>query len=210
MKYLKLFEDRYDDVNVRKRLYTKMKKSAHRREMKNFEKVPAIQFENDYLKIHKITEGPNKGKILFKFNENNDTKWSSLSMVSGCAEILDTKYENIPEIRNVELSDNEKFRNVHGNTIDVVLQKFLTQMGYVSINKNIFDRFVSDVLWYRSEIMVNLKNLFTDKIKMCADSAKDLGEVTDLLKKVRDEVFEYQKDHYDDWELKRNITKYNL
>jgi hypothetical protein len=113
MKYLKLFED---SKNMRK-----------------FEKVPAIRYEDDYLKIHKIKEGPNKGKIIFKFNEKIDRglDWSSLSVMSGCAKILDTKYEKIPEIRNIELSDDKKFRRVHSNSIDVILQNFLRQIQFM-------------------------------------------------------------------------------
>jgi hypothetical protein len=199
MKYLKLFEDKYDDANVRKRILAQMKKNAHRKDMRNFEKMPAIQFEDDYLKVHKIKEGPNNGKILLKFNDDRDmnTTWSVLSMTSGCAKILDTKYEKIPEIRKVELSN---FRVVHSNSIDVILENFLKQMGYEDNN----------ILWYKSEVMVKLKELFADKIKMCVNSAKDLGEVMDNLRKVREEIFEFQKPHYEEWEMRKNANKYNL
>ena len=167
-------------------------------------KYPATQFKDNYLEVHKITEGANKGKVVFKFYDNYNEIKSLTSLPFGCAKILDSKYEHNEEIRNVIL-DVSRFKKVQSNTIEMVLYEFLFDMGYkqesdLSSGIKMFDR----------DVINDLVSNFSDEIKSVVELSNNIGDVLDGFKKIRNEVFKYQKRHYDEWTLNKDVNKYNL
>ena len=212
MKYLRLFEFHEplsdEEIGARKRIARQQRQNELRRIRDAEMKVSPIKFEDDRIIVHQIKTGQNKGKILFKFNNEIQSSWDKYSMMSGCAKIIDTEYEKVPEIREVELGDS-KFRKVQGNTIDVVLYEFLKDMGYEN-EPNDFGIGKGDVLWNGSQEMLKLKVNFSDKIKMIPADAKNLGEILDKLRVVREKIFEFQKDHFERWEIERSAKRYNV
>lgn len=145
-------------------------------------------FEDEYLKIHKILHGANKGKILFRiFNPKENNFNDKFSMMYGAAIILGTKYTNYPQIREIKLGPI-KFRKVQPNTIDAIISNFLKDLKH--------DDDVS-TLWI--EMFSKMKFKFEKYIKKIAEESIDLGEVFDGLKKVKDEI-----------EIYTNVNKYNL
>jgi len=161
-------------------------------------KKPYFAFEDDFLTIHKINNGVNKGKILFKFLDKTGFD-NPYSMTLGCAKILDSEYENYSDIREIKIEG--RFIKVQKNTAEAILHEFLLDMGYEIPSmsmKWVYD--IKEKLWEE----------FEDKIISIPGHAKDLGDVLDGLRKVRNEVFEFQKDHFEKWQLDRDINKYNL
>jgi hypothetical protein len=149
------------------------------------------RYIDEFLYVYKI-KGFAKGKIIFKLYNKDareaDQKWSTFSMLSGCAQILDTKYENKPEIRNITLG-SAKFRKVMPNTIDRVFFDFLKDLGY---NRN------SNPL-----VIKELKVEYQEKLKQIPKAAINLGDVLDELKKIRELIREK-------WILLIDMVKYNL
>ena len=169
-------------------------------------KYPAAQFQDDYMIVHKVTEGSNKGRIKFKFYDEDDKNYSNIcSMIFGATKILDTKYIDNEQIREVKIG-GIKFRKVPANTIDVVLNCFLEQMGYNPTTWRQNPEEHSD----REQLIKILKEVFEYKIKNVALESKDLGDIFDNLLKVRDEIFEFQKEHYVEYDSKRMSKKYNV
>jgi len=216
-----------EEIGARKRIARQQRQNELRRIREAEAKVSPIKFEDEKLIVHQIKTGQNKGKILFKFNNEIQSKvvgsckesissiwiftssWDKYSMMSGCSKIIDTKYEKIPEIRRVELGDS-KFRKVQGNTIDVILYEFLRDMGYED-EPNKFGIGKGDVLGNTSEVIKKLKEKFGYTIiKMIPEKSKDLGEILDKLRAVREKIFEFQKDHFELWEAERAAKRYNL
>ena len=180
MKYLKIYED--------------------------FEKYPAVQFQDEYMIVHKVTVGDNKGRIKFKFYDEEDKNYSNIcSMMFGAAKILDTNYIDNEEIRKLKIVKN-KFKKVPTNTIDVVLNCFLEQMGYNPTSW----RQHPDEHTDREQLIKILKENFEDKIKNVALESKELGDIFDNLLKVRNEIFEFQREHYSEYDARRMSKKYNV
>ena len=82
-------------------------------------------------------------------------------------------------------------------------------MGYEN-EPNDFGIGKGDVLWNGSQEMLKLKVNFSDKIKMIPADAKNLGEILDKLRVVREKIFEFQKDHFERWEIERSAKRYNV
>lgn len=156
-------------------------------------------FKDDKIKIHQVKNGPNKGKIGINFIDENQ----KFAYASGCARLLDTEYEHNIEIRNVKISP--KFKKITQFSVEVILRYFLLDMGYVED----VDNNIENVIWVGSDVMTILKDKFEDDFKELENS-KNLGDVMDGLRKIRDEVFEFQREHFEEWEMNRNAKKYNL
>ena len=78
------------------------------------------QFKDEYLGIHKVLNGENKGKIQFRFFNNKKNDFSDkYSVMSGSALLLGTKYVNYTEIREITI-ENALFRKVQINTIEYI------------------------------------------------------------------------------------------
>lgn len=123
-------------------------------------------FEDKYLKIQLIKNGVNKGKIMFRFF-NNDTKQFSdkYSMMYSAAILLDSKYERISEIRNIPIGP-VLFRKVQTNTLDAIIRKFCTN--------------AVDMILYASK--------FSNEIKNIPMNANNMGDIFDGLRDVRDRI----------------------
>lgn len=162
---------------------------------------PAIQFKDDYLIVHKITEGRHKGKIKIKIYEESSDRYSiTYSLLSGIAILLDTKYEKNEQIRNIKVSDVHKIKTVPQPTVDLILHEFLIDIGYdLDFNKSIYSGKIKD-----------LQIKFTDDIKNVLQKSNDLGDVFDGLRAVRDDITEFRKDHYEEYVRTTDTNKYNL
>ena len=159
-------------------------------------------FEDSNLRVHKIKNGENKDKIMFATpykNEDGVETWSKHSLMLGCARLLDTKYENNPKIREVEIG-GMKFREIKIGTLSAISRLFLMQMGYSKEKVNTI--IVSFSLISLDPIADNLKSLI--------ETAKNLGEVIDGLRIIRDEFFDFHREEYEAWRLNTDIKKYNL
>lgn len=181
------------------------------------EYINPFPYQDNYLRIHKIKQGPNKGKIHFIFiipTEYDTVKHikkdeeNKYSMVLGCIKILDTEYENNPQIRNIELGP-VRFRKVAPNTMESVFIEFLISMGYETEDKA-GNMYSAARFGEFSELLKDLKDTFSDELGKVAETAKNLGEVMDNLKILRNEIFETLKNHFEDWQLQRSIKSYNL
>lgn len=157
-------------------------------------------FKDDKIKIHQVKNGPNRGKIGINFIDQNQ----KYAYASGCAKLLDTEYEHKPELRNVQI--NNKFKKITPFSIEVILRDFLLDMGYVEVDNK---SNIENVFWVGSDVMTILKDKFEDDFKELENS-RNLGDVMDGLRKIRDEVFEFQREHFEEWEMNRNAKKYNL
>ena len=173
MKYVKLYEDYGTGANP-----------------------DYFAYSDDTFRIHKILHGVNKGKILFKFYDQSNDGFTSLSVASGCATILGTEYEKNKKVREITIDENPRFRRVQQNTTDFILKQFLIQMGF---NKN--DR----ELFWNSDLMIKLKLSFGDDIQECLDIAKTIGDILDYLGKIKKKVFDFE-----DLYLTKSVDKYNL
>lgn len=165
---------------------------------------PAIQFQDEYLIVHKVTEGTNKGLIKFKVYEESSERYSiTYSMLYGAAFLLDSKYETNEQIRNIKLENIAKFRKVNDNTIDAIIFTFLEDIGY--------DKESIDKMKFGGEHSIKVLNLMIfSAIKKVAKNSKNLGEVFDGLREIRDEFFEFEKPYYNEWKTKKDQEKYNL
>lgn len=182
MKYLKKYE--YKTIEI------------------DFDKKSYFEFEDDYLKIHKIKNGENKGKIFFKFFEDYALIASS-SLMLGCAKILDSKYEKDKNIRDIEISGHIKFRKIQPNTMEAILKIFVSKIGYPEKEaKNILSKITKDGF---NEI-VSIDN----DIRMIALRSKNLGEVLDGLKKIQESFIESKIERFKEWEFQNNIKNFNL
>jgi len=171
--------------------------------IKKFEsrKYPAIQFKDENLTIWKITEGVHKGNIKFKFYKEIDKEYTDIySIMSGSAKILDTEYEHNEKIR--EITTDLKNRKVSTNTIDTILYTFIQSVGY---EKEDVDKI------YRSNRYDNvLKKMFENKIQKVSDNYKNLGDIFDGLRKVKDEFIKYETPNFEEYKLNKEANKYNL
>lgn len=121
-------------------------------------------FEDNNLKIHKILHGANKGKIIFRFFDEEEQNFNiKYSMLLGCAKILDTNYENNQKIRAITLGP-EKFKNVYNNTVDSILRHFC----------NNDDKLVATMRDEYSKILENVPK-----------ESKNLGDIIDKLKLIK-------------------------
>lgn len=150
-------------------------------------------FEDENLQIEKISYGPNNGKIQIRFYDEKTNHYSyKCSMMAGCARLIDTEYENYPEIRKIELAPDydefKKFRKVQTNTIESILKYFLEKNGII----NEFIR------------LSTIK--YKEQIKNIAENAKDLGDILDELRKIYIQI----KFDYDEWKMQNDANKYNL
>lgn len=179
----------------------------------NFGQESAYPYEDNYLKIHKIKQGPNKGKIQFRFIIPTDNMFYSKkdeenksSMVLGCVKILDTKYENNSQIRKIELGP-VRFRKVAPNTMESVFVEFLIDMGYEADKSTMYAESRYGIF---SNLLKELKEKFSNELKVVAENANNLGDVIDNIKNIRQKVFDYLKPHFSEWQLQRSAKQYNL
>jgi len=132
-----------------------------------------LAFNDEYLSIHKILYGPNKGKIRFLFHDFGDSLIpASYSMMYGCSIILGTKYEKIPQIRQIT---TEKFKTVATNTMSCIYQKFMENMGYEGI----------DFTEHERKNLNELKNKFNYRIQEMRTKSNNIGEILDGLKIIQ-------------------------
>lgn len=148
--------------------------------IRTFENNTILYISND-LKIIKY-----RGKITIKCDDG------SSSCALGCAELLDTKYEKIEEIRNIE-NDKISRRMISDVTVECIIRRFLSSMAeYGDIKKYI-----------SSETIRPLIEKFSYQIRNIVQNSKTLGENLDEFRKIRDEVVDFQR-------LKSATNKYNL
>jgi len=162
----------------------------------------AIQFQDENLIVHKITEGANKGLIKFKFFNEIDKKYSDVcSITYGTAKILDTEYEKNSIIRNVTILD--KYKKIQSTTIKITLLLFFKQLGYTD------DDYIRKITYedrYVKNTKIIMENNFHDAIKR----VHNLGELFDEVRKIRDYFFYLEEDNFKKWQLEQDVDKYNL
>jgi len=156
-----------------------------------------LAFNDEYLSIHKILNGANKGKIRFILHDpltgGGDYKYS---MMGGCGYILGTKYDKMPEVRNITVGG---FRKVPTNTMEHIFNDFIEDMGYEDL-----------VYAHERKIKEDLLKNFGDEIKKVAEESYNLGDILDGLKNIQNKVFSHLKNDYEEWRLKKDTDKYNL
>jgi hypothetical protein len=144
----------------------------------SFEKQNYWAYEDNFLRIHKILNPPNNGKILFRFYDEKSNDFNiKYSMMAGCAKLLGTKYENNPEVRSITLGN--RFREVKVNTMDSIFRNFLVELGYER------QRMFGDSL------AKELRNEFGDYLQKIPSDAKNLGDIIDGLKELQSIVEPY-------------------
>lgn len=192
---IKIFEDfkLHDDADI---------------DYSDYDKSSYWAYSDNFIKIHKILNGVNKGKIQFRFFDENASHGQyfsyKCSMMFGVAKLLDTKYANLPEIRDITIG-SIKFRKTHSNTIEHILKLF-TKIDFSCYNnpddkdKSLIKRIISS-----SSILK-----FGDNIKEISLTAQNLGDIFDKLKILRDEVYEYQKELLERYIIELDTKKYNL
>lgn len=158
-------------------------------------------FDDSNIRVHKIKNGPNQGKIRFYFLNVSSSLYSKCSMGLSCFRILDTKYEKNSEIRNITLGP-KRFRILQANTNHTIIKEFVF---------DILKNHDAGELFSVSHKFINLLELkFEEKLKNIAVDCKNLGEVMDNLKKIRNEMMEYIKNDLEEWILDQDTKKYNL
>jgi len=172
--------------------------------IKNFEDISLpsndyYYFKDEKLIVHKIFNGPNQDKIFFRFyNEEHENFSDKCSMMLGCTKILNTEYENIEKIRNMELGGS-KFRKVHQNTYNTIFNYFLEKFGYNSDEV----RYVKRRQPYRK-----WESYFKAELQKIATDAKDLGDVLDGLKKYKKDIYDLME--IEKFRLETDVKKYNM
>ena len=176
------------------------------KQFEDYSKDSYWAFEDDYLKIHKILHGTNRGKIQFRTpNKENPYTLNKFSMMYGASVLLDTKYVNLPEIREIEIG-RELFRKVATNTMDSIMIEFTKRIDFTDYD-NVNDK---DGFTIKRLLISSATFKFGDKIKEIALEAKNLGDIFDNLKIVKDEVYEYQTEMYNNFKLELDMKKYNM
>lgn len=166
----------------------------------------AIQFQDEYLIVHKVTEGTSKGLIKFKFYDEIDKGYTNVnSMVLGSTKILDTQYEKNETIRNVTILD--KYKKVHSATFNIAMRSFfqaMANLASVSLIPQEIDKLTwSD--WYKNNTKPAMEMYFDD-----LEDVKNLGDLLDTIRKIRERFFVLEEDEFKEFLLQKNIDKYNL
>ena len=161
-------------------------------------------FKDEYLGIHKILYGVNEGKIQFRFfNDIKNDFSNKFSMMSGSVLLLNTKYVDYSEIRQITIGN--KSRKVQTNTKEYIFNTLIEKSFYDSADASPIE--LGGLL---RNLIENLKILFGNKLEEIATESDNLGEIFDKLKIFPEEVLQFQKDHFEKWELDRDTKKYNL
>ena len=157
-------------------------------------------FESKYFKVHKITSGPNKDKISFRFyNEENDTYNIKCSAILGCTRIIDTKYESNEKLRSIDIG-GKKFRKVYYNSIESILKEFLIY--------NYTDEQIKKMGYYLD--IRKLITIFGGIFSKIMNESKIIGDVIDKLKIIKKEITKKQYEHFKKWKFDNDTKKYNL
>jgi len=155
MKYLKLFEDIF------------------------------YEYEDPKIRIQKIKNGPNKGKINLQTKYfRKDVKreeWTKFSPIAGCVRLLATKYEKNPKIRNIVLDEINASKEIKVSTMDAVFRNFLSKLGYKS----------KEDLFGADSIIRGLRTEFGHYIQELSDKSKNLGDLMDGLREIEEFVEPY-------------------
>lgn len=120
-------------------------------------------FQDDFLKIRKLPIGSCKGKILFRFYNEQEDNWTVCSMILGCAKLINTKYEHNNELRKIEIGE---YRKHNISSINAILRLFCQN---------------------DEELITRFKKEWTDEIQNIVDSAINFGDIIDRLK---DNIYE--------------------
>ena len=175
----------------------------------DYDKLSYWQYSDKFLKIHKILNGANKGKIQFRFFDKDagvGNEFSNkYSMMFGATKLLNTKYVDLPEIREITLGP-VLFRKVPTNTMESIIREFTEKIDFSSYdNPDDKDNFLIN------RILSSATTLrYEDRIREIALKSENLGEVFDKLKIISDEAYEFQKELYDKMKLELDIKKYNM
>jgi hypothetical protein len=195
MKYIKFFYN-----------YTQFEKNSY---FLPIHVGPHWQFKDEYLGIHKILHGVNEGKIQFIFfNDKKNNFSDKYSLMSGSAMILDTKYVDNIEIRKIIIEP--PLKKLFVNTKEYILNTFISTPP--TSEKNIYDSIKEPIVLgnYLRNLIENLKIVLGYKLEKIATESNNLGEIFDKLKIFREDVIQFQKEHFEKWELDRDTKKYNL
>lgn len=166
----------------------------------------AIQFQDEFLILHRVTEGNNKGLIKFKFYDEQDKGYTNVnSMMLGSTKILDTPYEKNSIIRNVPILD--KYKKIQSTTFSIVMKHFFQAMGNlasVSLTPQEIDKLTWRD-WYKNNTKPAMEMYFDD-----LEDVKNLGDLLDTIRKIRERFFVLEEDEFKEFLLQKNIDKYNL
>lgn len=165
-----------------------------------------VLFQDSNLTIIEIIEGVNKDKISFRIY-GDDGLWEGYSMIAGCVKILDTDYINNSDIRKIEIN-GEKFRAVQDRTITDVFIEFLIDMGFDKKSATDSNRLINKNAQHWNSNYDN--NIFAKKIRKLTKNARNLGDIFDGLKKIREEFYVFEKEDYEKWKLENTMKKFNL
>lgn len=157
------------------------------------------KFDDGNLKIYQIIEGPNKGKTQFRFLKDEDIMYyDSNSFMLGSSKILDTDYINNSDIRNIELT-NSKHNNLTSPSKHGIIYQFFYNLGYNRDDQEQLRKIFSSAEHIYGEILENISL-----------TSKNLGEVFDRLKKLRDVFFENEIDAFKRYKIEKDANKYNI
>jgi len=171
------------------------------RNIKRFEDIKNLDylsFNDGRIQIHKILNGPNKDKVIIK--EIIDDFIAKYSIMLGCTILMDSEYEKNEKIRNITLGENLK-KTVQTNTLENIILNFLIDIGYENVTRYI------KVYSLKIE---KYKYFLKNNIQKVYETAINLGDIFDGLRKVREEFFRMEMSDFKKYELKNDIKKYNL
>lgn len=169
-------------------------------ELMLFEKYSSyFDFDDGNVRVHKIKNGPNRGKIRFYFQEE-DEGYSKWSMGMGCNKLLDTKYAENEEIRKITLGHLAKFNKLQPNTTHAIIKNL--------ISRELKKLNLPDDVPY--SIMNKVEYEFKEILKNIALDCKNLGEVIDKLKNIDVRMSDFIYGYIKQIEFDDRINKYNL
>lgn len=155
-------------------------------------------YESKDFKVHKIITGPNKDKISFRFyDKSNDNYSIKCSTILGCAKVVDTKYENDENLRSIEIG-GDKFRRVYINSVEAIIRLF------------IIDEFSKDFFNSKYFDFKRLINIFGSIFGKVLRDAKNIGNVIDNLKILKQKMLKMEEENFKKWKFENDTKKYNL
>lgn len=176
---------------------------------KIFEKVIESDciFKDENISLRRITSPlGDKGKLFFRFPvdipELPDVKERKISFVLACLMLLDTEYEKMPEIKNVEIIHRNS-RILQESTKIAIIKELLKKTEFENIGP-LYSNWEKKIFNDK-----NIKN-FIKRIQDLSLNSKFLEDIFNGLKPIQNDFFEYVKENYEKFEIENSMKKFNL
>lgn len=157
-----------------------------------------LAYKDNFVKVHKILHGVNQGKIRFIIFDDKKDEFIRYSMLFGAAKLLDTEYSDNTKIRNITIDPNPRFRKVSLITTEAIINLFFKKHD-LHVFKELDSEFVR-----------NEETKYKDDIQEVANNAKNLGDIFDGLRDIRNNFEKSHKELIDEHKLKTDTNKYNI